>query len=59
MEWRIGFCGTPSKNFSKKFEKPLDKLPKVWYNKDTKQGLRPTQWYYQKKGIDRNEENCC
>lgn len=25
MEWRIGFCGTPSKNFSKKFEKPLDK----------------------------------
>lgn len=55
MEWRIGFCGTPSKNFSKKFEKPLDKLPKVWYNKNTKQGLRPTQWYYQKKGIDKNE----
>jgi hypothetical protein len=33
MEWRIGISGTPSKNFSKKFEKPLDKPHKVWYNK--------------------------
>ena len=23
------------KNFSKKMKKPLDKLPKIWYNKDT------------------------
>ena len=34
MEWRIGICGTPSKNFSKKFEKPLDKTTNLWYNKD-------------------------
>ena len=51
MEWRIGFCGTPSKNFSKKIEKPLDKLPKVWYNKDTKQGLRPTQGITKRKEL--------
>ena len=36
MEWRIGIGGTPSKKFSKKFEKPLDKLPRVCYNKDVK-----------------------
>jgi hypothetical protein len=33
MEWRIGICGTPSKNFSKKFEKPLDKTANLWYTK--------------------------
>ena len=37
MEWRIGICGTPSKNFSKKFEKPLDNHLKVWYNVSVKQ----------------------
>jgi len=25
------------KNFSKNFEKPLDKIPKVWYNNNTKE----------------------
>ena len=37
MEWRIGIRGTPSKNFSKKFEKPLDNHLKVWYNVSVKQ----------------------
>ena len=37
MEWRIGIRGTPSKNFSKKFEKPLDKPTNLWYNVSVKQ----------------------
>jgi hypothetical protein len=41
MEWRIGICGTPSKNFSKKFEKLLDRPPNLWYNKYVIKGRKP------------------
>jgi hypothetical protein len=30
--------GAARKNFSKKFEKPLDKPLKMWYNKSVKRG---------------------
>jgi hypothetical protein len=29
------------KNFSKKFEKPLDRPRRVWYNKSVKRGKEP------------------
>jgi hypothetical protein len=41
------------KNFSKTFEKPLDKFPKVWYNKVSKKE-RYTQWQYLKSNSTRN-----
>jgi hypothetical protein len=36
-EWGFPPCKA-RKNFSKSFEKPLDKPHKVWYNKDTPKG---------------------
>lgn len=36
--------GKGEKNFSRNFKKPLDKIEKVWYNKDSKeQETSPTE----------------
>lgn len=50
----------PRKNFSKKFEKPLDNPPKACYNKGTERERNPTKPAEKKikKGLDKSLRVC-